>query len=59
MIKFDSMTEAEKTALETSSTESETIGSGSLFVTGSSIYCTDSSKLWIYTGHSWKSTTLE
>ena len=55
---LDAMTESEKTELETSSSMYVTAGSGSLFTTGSSIYCTDTSKLYIYNGSTWKSTTL-
>ena len=52
------MTESEKTEWETSSSLSETATSGSYFTTGSAVFCTDSSKLYIYNGTAWKSTTL-
>lgn len=49
------MTESEKTEWETSSSLSVTATSGSFFTTGSAVFCTDSSKLYIYSGTTWKS----
>ena len=49
------MTESEKTEWEVSSSMSVTATSGSYFTTGSSVFCTDSNKLYIYNGTSWKS----
>ena len=53
------MTESEKTEWETSSSLSETATSGSYFTTGSAVYTTDTDKLWVYNGTTWKGTTLE
>jgi len=55
MKNFLHMTESEKTEWETSSSLSDTATSGSFFTTGSSVFCTDSNKLYIYNGTSWKS----
>ena len=55
MKNFLYMTESEKTEWETSSSMSVTATSGSYFTTGSSVFCTDSNKLYIYNGTSWKS----
>tara|TARA_Y100001973_G_C5173420_1_gene320444 strand:- start:144 stop:323 length:180 start_codon:yes stop_codon:yes gene_type:complete len=52
------MTESDKAEWETSSSLSDSQSSGSFFTTGSSVFCTDSNKLYIYNGLSWKSTTL-
>ena len=52
---FTYMTESEKTEWETSSSLSVTATSGSFFTTGSAVFCTDSSKLYIYSGTTWKS----
>ena len=52
------MTESEKTEWETSSSLSVTSTSGSYYTTGSAVFCTDSSKLYIYNGTVWKGTTL-
>ena len=52
------MTESEKTEWETSSSMSDTATSGSYFTTGSAVFCTVSSKLYIYNGSIWKSVTL-
>jgi len=49
------MTESEKVEWEVSSSLSETATSGSYFTTGSSVFCTDSNKLYIYNGTTWKS----
>ena len=46
------MTESEKSDWIT---ESSTAESGSYFTTGSAVFCTDSSKLYIYSGSTWKS----
>ena len=58
MKNFLHMTESEKTEWEASSSLSEAATSGSYFTTGSAVFCTDSSKLYIYNGTTWKSTTL-
>ena len=55
MKNFLYMTESEKTEWETSSSMSVTATSGSFFTTGSSVFCIDSSKLYIYNGTTWKS----
>ena len=52
---FLHMTESEKVEWETSSSLSVTATSGSYFTTGSAVFCTDSNKLHIYNGTSWKS----
>ena len=52
---FTYMTESEKTEWEASSSLSVTATSGSFFTTGSAVFCTDSSKLYIYSGTTWKS----
>ena len=52
---FLHMTESEKTEWEVSSSMSVTATSGSYFTTGSVVFCTDSSKLYIYNGTTWKS----
>jgi|TARA_R110000824_G_scaffold44563_3_gene129513 hypothetical protein len=52
---FTYMTESEKTEWETSSSLNVTATSGSFFTTGSAVFCTDSSKLYIYNGTAWKS----
>ena len=57
MKNFLYMTESEKTEWETSSSMSVTATSGS-FTTGSSVFCTDSNKLYIYNGTAWKSGSL-
>ena len=49
------MTESEKVVWEVSSSQSVTATSGSYFTTGSAVFCTDSSKLYIYNGTVWKS----
>ena len=49
------MTESEKVEWEVSSSINETAASGSFFTTGSAVFCTDSSKLYIYNGTTWKS----
>ena len=49
------MTETEKVEWEASSSVNETAESGSFFTTGSSVFCIDSSKLYIYNGTTWKS----
>ena len=49
------MTESEKTEWEVSSSQSVTATSGSYFTTGSAVFCTDSNKLYIYNGTTWKS----
>ena len=55
MKNFLYMTESEKTEWEVSSSINETATSGSYFTTGSAVFCTDSSKLYIYNGTTWKS----
>ena len=55
MKNFLHMTESEKVEWEVSSSLSETATSGSYFTTGSSVFCTDSNKLYIYNGTTWKS----
>ena len=55
MKNFLHMTESEKVEWEASSSLSETATSGSYFTTGSSVFCTDSNKLYIYNGTTWKS----
>ena len=55
MKNFLYMTESEKVEWEVSSSLSETATSGSYFTTGSSVFCTDSNKLYIYNGTAWKS----
>ena len=55
MMDFLHMTESEKVEWETSSSLSVTATSGSYFTTGSAVFCTDSNKLHIYNGTSWKS----
>ena len=55
MINFLHMTESEKTEWEVSSSMSVTATSGSYFTTGSAVFCTYSSKLYIYNGTTWKS----
>ena len=55
MKNFLHMTESEKTEWEVSSSMSDTATSGSYFTTASSVFCTDSNKLYIYNGTSWKS----
>ena len=55
MKNFLLMTESEKTEWEASSSLSEAATSGSYFTTGSSVFCTDSNKLYIYNGTAWKS----
>ena len=55
MKNFLHMTESEKVEWEVSSSLSETATSGSYFTTGSAVFCTDSSKLYIYSGTTWKS----
>jgi hypothetical protein len=52
---FTHMTESEKTQWEASSSLNVTATSGSFFTTGSAVFCTDSSKLYIYNGTTWKS----
>ena len=54
-MNFLYMTESEKTEWEASSSMSVTATSGSYFTTGSSVFCTDSSILYIYNGLNWKS----
>ena len=54
-MNFLLMTESEKTEWEASSSLSENATSGSFFTTGSSVFCTDSNKLYIYNGTTWKS----
>ena len=49
------MTESEKVEWEASSSLSVTATSGSYFTTGSVVFCTDSNKLYIYNGTTWKS----
>jgi len=58
MKNFLHMTESEKTEWETSSSMSDTATSGSYFTTGSSVFCTDSNKLYIYNGTAWKSSSF-
>ena len=58
MKNFLYMTESEKTEWEASSSLSVNATSGSYFTTGSAVFCTDSSKLYIYNGSIWKSVTL-
>ena len=53
-MNFIYMTESEKTEWEASSSMSVTATSGSYFTTGSMCYCTDSNKLYIYTGVKWQ-----
>ena len=55
MKDFLYMTESEKGEWEASSSLSETATSGSYFTTGSAVFCTDSNKLYIYNGTTWKS----
>ena len=52
------MTESDKTEWEASISLSVNPTSGSYFTTGSAVFCTDSSKLYIYNGSIWKSVTL-
>ncbi len=52
------MTESEKIEWEASSSLSVTATSGSYFTTGSSVFCTDSNKLYIYNGTTWKSSSF-
>ena len=52
---FTYMTESEKTEWETASSSSVADASGSFFTTGSAVFCTDSNKLHIYNGSTWKS----
>ena len=52
---FLHMTESEKVEWEVSSSMSVTATSGSYFTTGSAVFCTDSNKLHIYNGTTWKS----
>ena len=54
-MNFLHMTESEKVEWETSSSMSVTATSGSFFTTGSAVFCTDSNKLHIYNGTTWKS----
>ena len=49
------MTESEKTEWEVSSSINEAAESGPYFTTGSAVFCTDSNKLYIYNGTTWKS----
>ena len=58
MKNFLHMTESEKTEWETSSSLSDTATSGSFFTTGSSVFCTDSNKLYIYNGTAWKTSSF-
>lgn len=58
MKNFLYMTESEKVEWEVSSSMSVTATSGSYFTTGSAVFCTDSSKLYIYNGTTWKSGSL-
>ena len=55
MKNFLHMTESEKVEWEVSSSLSEAATSGSYFTTGSAVFCTDSNKLYIYNGTTWKS----
>ena len=57
-MNFMYMTESEKTEWEVSSSMSVTATSGSYFTTGSSVFCTDSNKLYIYNGAAWKSSSF-
>jgi len=57
-MNFLLMTESEKTEWETSSSLSDTATSGSFFTTGSSVFCTDSNKLYIYNGTAWKTSSF-
>ena len=59
MKNFLYMTESEKTEWETSSSMSVTATSGSFFTTGSSVFCTDSNKLYIYNGTAWTSSSFK
>ena len=52
---FLHMTESEKVEWETSSSMSDTATSGSYFTTGSAVFTTDTNKLYIYNGTTWKS----
>ena len=54
-MNFIYMTESEKVEWEASSSINEVATSGSYFTTGSAVFCTDSSKLYIYNGTAWKS----
>ena len=58
MKNFLYMTESEKVEWEVSSSINETAESGSFFTTGSAVFCTDSSKLYIYNGTTWKSSSF-
>ena len=58
MMNFLYMTESEKTEWEVSSSLSDTATSGSFFTTGSAVFCTDSNKLYIYNGTTWKSSSF-
>ena len=55
MKNFLHMTESEKVEWETSSSMSVTATSGSYFTTGSVVFTTDTNKLYIYNGTTWKS----
>ena len=55
MKNFLHMTESEKTEWEASSSLSEAATSGSYFTTGSAVFTTDTNKLYIYNGTTWKS----
>jgi len=57
-MNFLYMTESEKTEWEVSSSLSDTATSGSFFTTGSAVFCTDSNKLYIYNGTTWKSSSF-
>ena len=55
MKNFLYMTESEKVEWEVSSSINETAESGSFFTTGSAVFTTDTNKLYIYNGTTWKS----
>ena len=64
-MKVTLMTEAEKDSLSGGVTTSITADDGAVtsftadaFVSGSTVFCTDSSKLYVYTGSEWKSITM-
>ena len=58
MKNFLYMTESEKTEWEVSSSMSVTATSGSYFTTGSAVFTTDTNKLYIYNGTTWKSSSF-
>ena len=57
-MNFLYMKKKKKTEWEVSSSMSVTATSGSYFTTGSSVFCTDSNKLYIYNGTTWKSSSF-